>query len=90
MKASQSVVLMSGLLVSAAALSATEPVAWPAGAQDKQDPRVLAFYEAQCNNWADGHGLPAEQRGAYLQQCRVSAAMVYPVGYDLKSGAGGE
>jgi hypothetical protein len=90
MKTSQSVVLLSGLLVSAAALSATEPAAWPAGAQDKQDPQVLAFYEAQCNKWADGQGLSAEQRGTYLQQCRVNAAMVYPVGYDLKSGGGGE
>jgi hypothetical protein len=90
MKASQSMVLMSGLLVSAAALAATEPVAWPAGAQDKQDSRVLAFYDAQCGHWADGQGLSGEQRSAYLERCRADAAKIYPVGYDPKSGGGGE
>ena len=81
MKTSKRVLLMSGLLVSAAALAATEPVAWPAGAQDKQDPQILAFYEDQCNRWADGQGLSGEQRGAYLARCRVNAAIIYPVGY---------
>jgi hypothetical protein len=89
MKASKSVVLMSGLLVAGAALAATKPGAWPAGALDKQDPRVLAFYADQCNRWADGQGLTGEQRTAYLERCGVNVAKIYPVGYD-ESDSGGE
>jgi hypothetical protein len=89
MKTSKSVVLMSGLFAAGAALAATEPVPWPAGALDKQDPRVLAFYEDQCSRWADGQGLKEQERSAYLERCRVNVAKVYPVGYD-ESDDGGE
>lgn len=82
MKASKSVVLMSGLLVAGAVFAAKEPVAWPAGALDKQDPRVLTFYEDQCSRWADGQGLRDQDRSTYLARCRVNIAKVYPVGYD--------
>ena len=82
-------------IVVAAALAApvvsfgAEP-AWPAGAQKKDDPRVLAFYDGMCAQWADQNGLTGKKRDAYLAKCRTDAGEVYPVGYAQGGGGGGE
>lgn len=89
MKASKRVVLMSGLMVCAAAAWAAEPVAWPAGTLDKKDPRIADFYQAQCSRWADDSALAGDERSAYLDKCVANAAKTYPVGY-AAGGGGGE
>jgi hypothetical protein len=72
-------VLALGLTVPQAALAADGP-AWPEGVQKKDDPRILAFYDAQCAQWADGNGLAADARDAFIKKCRTDAAGTYPVG----------
>ena len=72
------------------ALADTAAPVWPSGAMDKKDPRVLAFYDAQCNRWADTKGLAGDPRESYLAKCKTNAAKVYPVGYAPPSVGGGE
>ncbi len=70
-------------------VSFAESPVWPAGAQDKNDERVLAFYGGMCTNWADEHGLAGDEREAFLTKCRTDAPAVYPVGYAEGDGGGG-
>jgi hypothetical protein len=68
---------------------AGQPV-WPAGAQKKDDPRVLAFYDGQCARYADQNGLSGEKRDAFMSSCLASIPAVFPVGYAEGGGGGGE
>ena len=88
MKASIRVVLLTGLAAAAAPLWSAEPAAYPAGTLDKQDAKVLAFYESQCTRWADDAGLSGGDRDAYMQKCLANAPKVYPVGYGPPSSGG--
>ncbi len=71
------------------AFSAGQPT-WPAGAQDTNDPRVLAFYDGTCAHYADQNGLTGVARDAYLTKCRTDMPEVYPVGYAQGGGGGGD
>jgi len=62
---------------------------WPAGAQKKDDPRVLAFYDGQCALYADQSGLAGDKREAFVSNCLASLPSVFPVGY-AEGGGGGE
>jgi hypothetical protein len=90
MKAAIRVVLVFGSMVSMAAPWAAEPVAWPAGTLDKNDPRVAAFYESRCARWADDSGMDGDARAAFMAKCKPNAAKIYPVGYGPPSAGGGE
>jgi hypothetical protein len=76
-----------GTLLAAAAGQSPE---WPAGAQQKDDPRVLAFYDGMCAQYADRQGLGGDAREAFVTRCRGSIPNVFPVGYDESSGGGEE
>lgn len=69
--------------------STTSPQ-WPSGTLDKNDPRVLAFYDGLCSRNADDNGLRGTERDTYLAKCRANMPAVFPVGYDERSGGGGE
>jgi hypothetical protein len=77
-------------LIAPAILAADGAPVWPAGAIDKQDPLVLAFYAAQCTRWADRNALAGAARETWLARCRADAAKVYPVGYAPPPVGGGE
>jgi hypothetical protein len=79
-----------GLGLGSTAAVAAAPVTWPVGVQKKDDPRLVAFYEAQCTRWADDNGLAGEARTDYLAKCLVNVQKIYPVGYAKSSGGGGE
>lgn len=89
------IAVISVLACMAAAVSlplsaSTRSPQWPAGALDKDDPRVLAFYDGVCGRYADDNGLSGAQRDAYLANCRADMPAVFPVGYDEGSSGGGE
>jgi hypothetical protein len=75
--------------LAAPTVSFAESPVWPAGAQDKNDERVLAFYAGMCANWADENGLAGGEREAYLAKCQADAPAVYPVGYAGGGDGGG-
>ena len=54
----------------------------------KDDPRVLAFYDGMCAQYADRQGLVGPARDAFVANCRASIPQVFPVGYDESSGGG--
>lgn len=70
-------------------ISFAESPVWPAGAQDKNDERVAAFYDGMCAKRADEHGLAGDERAAFLDKCRAESPGVYPVGYAADDGGGG-
>jgi hypothetical protein len=70
------------------AAAATASPQWPAGALQKDDPRVLAFYDGMCAQYADRQGLVGPARDAFVANCRASIPQVFPVGYDESSGGG--
>jgi hypothetical protein len=82
--------VLVAVAVAAPTVSFGDQPAWPAGAQKKDDPRVLAFYDGMCALWADQNGLTGEQRDAYLTKCRMDASAVFPVGYVEEDSGGGE
>lgn len=83
--------LILGLACPAAVAVGADPApTWPAGTTDKKDPKVLAFYDSQCQGWADNKGLAGDARDSYLAKCRQNAAKVYPVGYGPPAEGGGE
>lgn len=55
---------------------------WPADAQEENNPQVLAFYQARCDQWAAESRLQGEQRDAYNANCINNAAQLWPVGWD--------
>ncbi|KPK56302.1 MAG: hypothetical protein AMS22_01725 [Thiotrichales bacterium SG8_50] len=59
---------------------------WPQNAENEQDPRVVAFYEGRCTNFADEQGLSGTERENFIAQCRHNAPEVWPVGLDHKDG----
>ncbi|MCB1831788.1 MAG: hypothetical protein H6964_03330 [Chromatiaceae bacterium] len=69
------------LALAAPMLSSASENPWPKGAIEKDDPRVLAFYERVCNQWADKNGMADELRKAYLEKCKSEAPSIFPVGY---------
>ena len=81
------------LAASAAVFATSNPPAgpqWPAGAQEKDDPRVLAFYDGMCAQYADQQGLAGTDREGFITRCRTSIPKVFPVGYSESGGGGGE
>ena len=86
--------LSAALLVMSAATfaSSATPASpqWPAGAMQKDDPRVLAFYDGMCAQYADAQGLSGDARDTFITRCRASIPRVFPVGYDESGGGGGE
>lgn len=74
----------------AALASVTEAPQWPAGTLDKGSPRVVDFYAAMCERYADGSGLTGEERDGFRENCMLTIARVFPVGYEEGSGGGGE
>ena len=71
--------------LSSAAFAGAAPQ-WPQNAANEQDPRVVAFYEGRCSNYADQQGLTGTERENFITQCRTSAPEVWPVGLDQKDG----
>jgi hypothetical protein len=59
---------------------------WPQNAENEQDPRVVAFYEGRCGNFADRQGLTGTDRENFITQCRVNAPELWPVGLEQESG----
>ncbi|MCF7989910.1 MAG: hypothetical protein K9M02_05660 [Thiohalocapsa sp.] len=85
-------VLMLTLALAATSVlaSANEGPQWPAGALDKGSPTVVGFYAAMCERYADGNGLSGAERDSFRENCMMSIARVFPVGYEEGSGGGGE
>lgn len=63
---------------------------WPSGVQQKDDQRIVAFYDGQCARYADQNGLTGEKRAAFVSNCRANIPSVFPVGYAEGDGGGGE
>lgn len=62
---------------------AAEP--YPAGAQSEKDPKVIAYYQGQCDKYATAQGLQGKPRNAFVQKCLVDAPKVWPVGTEPAS-----
>lgn len=82
--------ILVAMAVTAPIVSLGDQPEWPAGAQKKDDPRVLAFYDGMCAFWADQNGLTGTQREDYMVKCRTDASAVFPVGYVEGGDGGGE
>ena len=82
--------VLVAVAVAAPAVSFGDQPVWPAGAQKKDDPRVLAFYDGMCGYWADQKGLTGAKRDDYLAKCGKDASTVFPVGYVEGGDGGGE
>jgi hypothetical protein len=82
-------VFLAVLLAAPTVFAADAPV-WPSGVAAKNDPALIAFYGAQCNQYADRNGLTGKQREAYLTECGSAMQKVFPVGYAPGGGGGGE
>ena len=61
---------------------------WPQDTKDPDDPRVHAFYQAQCNAWSDQAGRKGEDRQQYQKWCVQQMATLRPVGFDEGNGGG--
>lgn len=55
---------------------------WPSAAVEENDPQVLAFYQARCDQWSNESQLQGEQREAFRANCLSSAGELWPVGRD--------
>lgn len=83
-------------LCSIAALAAIPALAsaslpqWPQGTMDEQDPRVGAFYQAQCSAWSEQSGRQGEEREKYQAWCVQQMASLRPVGFEEEKEGGGE
>ena len=79
---------MSKKILTIAALAAIPALAgaslpqWPQGTMDENDPRVGAFYQAQCNAWSDQSGRQGEDRQKYQTWCVQQMAFLRPVGFE--------
>lgn len=74
--------LLAGL---SSAMAANNKLQWPADAQDESDPRVVAFYNGQCAQWATENGLKGEAAANFTSNCVKNGPSVWPVGLDNKS-----
>ncbi len=63
---------------------------WPQGSMDEKDPRVGAFYQAQCAAWSDQAGRKGEDRQKYQNWCVEQMASLRPVGFEEDKGGGDE
>ena len=82
--------ILLGAVAAAPVASAADGPVWPSGVRQKDDPTLLAFYGAQCAQYADRNGLTGEKRDAYLAQCRQNMPAIFPVGSAEGGGGGGE
>jgi len=71
-------VALAGL--SGIAAAAVELPAFPKDAENEQDARVQAYYQAQCQNYAEGLKIGAGERDKYMSQCLQDLAAMLPVG----------
>lgn len=70
-----------------AALAAQIPVEYPSGARDQRDPRLVAFYQARCTEFAAANGTATKDRDGYVGWCADQMAQVMPVGTVEPSGS---
>ena len=68
------------------AFASAAQLQWPADAQDESDPRVVAFYNGQCGQWAVENGLKGEAAANFTSNCVKNAPDVWPVGMEKSSG----
>lgn len=78
----QALLILALLAMSGTALAAQRAPEWPADATKENDPRVVAFYQGRCNQWAEENGLEAEARSNFVENCLQAAPTVWPVGED--------
>jgi len=78
--------LFIATFASVAAAQATDKLQWPTGVQQESDTRVVAFYNAQCAEWADNNGLQGGARDGYIAKCLQEMPSIYPVGYEKSTG----
>ncbi len=82
--------ILLGAVIAAPLVSAADAPQWPSGVSKKDDPQLLAFYKAQCAQYADQNGFSGEKRDAYLAKCQEDMPAIFPVGYASGGGGGGE
>jgi hypothetical protein len=68
------------------ALAADTLPAWPTDAADESDARVVAFYQAQCNQWATQAGRQGEDKQNYAKWCNQQMPNLAPVGFEADKG----
>jgi hypothetical protein len=54
--------------------------------EPEDSPRVLAFYQAQCERYAEADWLKADQRSGFVAQCMKDMPSAWPVGWDKSPG----
>lgn len=57
---------------------------WPADALDENDPNVIAYYKATCEQWAGEENLSGANRDEFIKGCVADAPQIWPVGIDEK------
>lgn len=72
-------------LALAGTAGAVESTFFP-GNEPEDSPRVMAYYQSQCEQWSKADWIQTDQRASYTHQCVVSMADVRPIGFE----AGGE
>jgi hypothetical protein len=78
------------LLCAGSSMADSNPVVFPAGAQDGNDPRVAAFYVGQCEAWAREQGLTGIEKQNYVNNCQANGPAIWPVGAEASEPGGGE
>lgn len=75
---------LAALLVFGAgtALASQTMPPWPMDTLDENDPQVIAWYQAKCENWASEMGVQADGRQTYVAGCMQNAPETWPVGYE--------
>ena len=63
-------------------LAAISEPQWPAGATNDNDPRVVAFYQAQCQQWATEGQMAGQNQSDYVAKCLTNAPSIWPVGQE--------
>ena len=76
----------TALIAIASTAQAADKLQWPTGALNENDTRVVAFYNAQCAEWADGNGIAGGNRDGYIAKCIKEMPELYPVGYEKPDG----
>lgn len=79
-------ILTISALAAIPALASASLPQWPQGTMDEKDPRVGAFYQAQCNTWSDQAGRKGEARQKYQNWCVEQMASLRPVGFEEDKG----
>lgn len=73
--------LLAAVCVFAGSIQASSSLpVFPVDALEDSDPRVVAFYSGQCEQWAAGQGLQGIEKQEYVNNCQANGPAIWPFG----------